>query len=195
MPLIDIQAPAVEPIASADVKASARIDGAEFDSQLAIIIPALRRQVEGRLGRRLINQTVELVLDRFPAAEIDLQLPGVSSIVSVKYLDGAGAEQMLASNAYALDAASYTAWLLPASGQQWPETIAAANAVRVRFVAGYGAAASAVPEDIRLWMIAHAVQILSNPDGMLSGEGLMAASRALPFVDGLLDYYKIWRVA
>lgn len=189
MPIIDIQAPAAEPIAPADVKASARIDGAEFDSQLAIIIPALRRHVEGRLGRRLINQTVELVLDRFPAAEIDLQLPSVSSIVSVKYLDANGTEQTLASNAYALDAASYTAWLMLAYGQQWPETIDAANAVRVRFVVGYGAEAAAVPEDIRLWMIAHAVQILNAPDGQ--GDGSI---KPLPFVDGLLDYYKIWRV-
>ena len=109
MPIIDIQAPAAEPIAPADVKASARIDGAEFDSQLAIIIPALRRHVEGRLGRRLINQTVELVLDRFPAAEIDLQLPSVSSIVSVKYLDANGTELSLARNAYTLDSESYTA--------------------------------------------------------------------------------------
>lgn len=190
MPLIDIQAPAAEPIAPSDVKASARIDGTEFDSQLTIIIPALRRQAEGRLGRRLINQTVELVLDRFPAAEIDLQLPGVSSIVSVKYLDANGTEQTLASNAYALDSASYTAWLLPAAGQQWPETMASANAVRVRFVVGFGAAAADVPEDIRLWMIAHAVQLLNNPDGQ--GDGSI---KPLPFVDGLLDNYKVWRVA
>lgn len=193
--LIQIAGPAVEPISPDDVKASARIDGTEFDSQLAIIIPALRRQVEARLGRRLINQTVELVLDRFPASEIDMQLPDVSSIVSVKYLDANGAEQTLSSSAYVLDSASYTAWLFQASGQQWPETTAAANAVRVRFIAGYGDEAASVPEDIRLWMIAHAVQVLSSPDGMLSGEGLMAASRALPFVDGLLDSYKVWRVA
>ena len=189
MPIIDIQAPAAEPIAPADVKASARIDGAEFDSQLAIIIPALRRHVEGRLGRRLINQTVELVLDRFPAAEIDLQLPSVSSIVSVRYLDANGTEQTLASNAYALDSASYTAWLMPVYGQQWPETMDAANAVRVRFVVGYGAEAAAVPEDIRLWMIAHAVQILNAPDGQ--GDGSI---KPLPFVDGLLDNHKVWRV-
>ncbi len=31
MPIIDIQAPAAEPIAPADVKASARIDGADYD--------------------------------------------------------------------------------------------------------------------------------------------------------------------
>lgn len=191
MPLIDITPPAIEPITSADVKPSARIDGAEFDSQLAIIIPALRMDVEGRLGRRLIRRTVELVLDRFPAAEIDLQVPDVASIVSVKYIDESGAEQTLAGSAYALDDASFTAWLMPAQGAQWPATLDAANAVRVRFVTGFGDSADAVPASIRLWMIAHAVQVLNTPDGMLPGTGLMARSHASPFIDGLLDQYVV----
>ena len=49
---------------------------------------------------------------------------------------------------------------------------------------------SDVPEDICLWMIAHAVQLLNNPDGQ--GDGSI---KPLPFVDGLLDNYKVWRVA
>ena len=46
MPLIDVSGPSGEPVTSAEIKASARIDGAEFDSQIAIIIPALRHQAE-----------------------------------------------------------------------------------------------------------------------------------------------------
>jgi SPP1 family predicted phage head-tail adaptor len=114
MPLIDISGPAGEPVTSAEIKASARIDGAEFDSQIAIIIPALRHQAEARIGRRLITQTVELVLDEFPVADIDLTLPNVQSVISVKYLDVAGVEQTLASNLYSLDASSTPCWLLPA---------------------------------------------------------------------------------
>lgn len=189
MGIIQVSAPQAEPITAESVKQSARIDGSEFDSQLAIIIPALRRQAEGHLGRRLINQTLRLMIDRFPAIEIDLQLPDVTSIVSVQYIDQAGVLQTLPSNAYVLDSASTTAWLLPAAGVAWPETMASANAVRIDFVAGYGDAPGDVPEDIRLWMIAHAVQILNAPDGQ--GDGSI---KPLPFVDGLLDYYKIWRV-
>ena len=98
MPIKDITAPAVEPISLAEVKAAARIDGTEFDSQIAIIIPALRRMAEQQLCRRLITQTVELVLDEFPDDEIDLQLPNAQAITSVKYLDfETGTETTLAA--------------------------------------------------------------------------------------------------
>jgi len=188
MPLIEISGPAGEPVTSAEIKAAARIDGSEFDSQLAIIIPALRHRAEALTGRRLITQTVELVLDAFPAADIDLLLPNVQSIVSVKYIDTAGVEQTLASNLYSLDSASTPCWLLPAYGTDWPETLATANAVRVRFTVGYGAGAANVPYDIRLWLIAHAAQVLRVPEGITQGD-----LRELPFVDHLLDAHKVWR--
>lgn len=191
MPLIEISGPNAEPVTAADVKLSARIDGTEFDSQItSLIIPALRRQAEGRLGRRLITQMVELVLDAFPAGEIDLQLPDVQAIASVKYLDVAGTEQTLASTAYRLDASTTPCWLLPAYGSEWPATLEAANAVRVCFSVGFGDAAADVPEDIRLWMIAHAAQVLRVPEGITTGQ-----LASLPFVDHLLDTWKVWRVA
>ena len=188
MPIIHISGQAGEPATTSEIKASARIDGAEFDSQIAIIILPLRRQAEARIGRRLITQTVELVLDEFPVADIDLTLPNVQSIVSVKYLDVAGVEQTVASNLYSLDASSTPCWLLPARDPDWPATLAAANAVRVRFVAGYGATAASVPDDIRLWMIAHACQVLRLPEGITSG-----TLAPLPFVDRLLDCHVVWR--
>lgn len=191
MPLIDITAPAAEPVLAADVKAAARIDSGNtaFDATLTLLIPAMRRLAEARLGRRLITQTVELVLDAFPSVEIDLQLPDVQAITSVKYLDAeAGVETTLASTAYALDADSTPAWLLPAADTEWPDTYDSANAVRIRYTVGYGDAGSDVPADIRLWIIAHCVQALQAPAGVSAG-----APAPLPYVDGLLDAYRVIR--
>lgn len=189
MPLIEIAGPNAEPVTADEVKAAARIDGTEFDTQIAIIIPALRRQAESRTGRVLVTQTLELVLDAFPAADIDLVLPNVQSIASVKYREpAAGTELTLSAAAYALDSSSTPSWLLPAANTSWPDTYASANAVRIRFDVGYGNAA-AVPQDIKLWILAHATQILRSPDGLI-GRDL----QALPFVDGLLDFYRVLRV-
>ena len=190
MPLIDITAPAAEPVTATEVKAAARIDGTEYDAQIAIIIPALRGLAEQRLGRRLITQTVEIVLDAFPAEEIDLQLPDVQSITSVKYLEAtAGAETTLAATEYSLDADSTPNWLLPAVDTEWPDTFDTTNAVRVRFVVGYGAASTDVPQDIRLWIIAHAAQALNAPDGLTLNN-----LAPLPFVDRLLDRHTCMRM-
>ena len=192
MSLIEITAPAAEPVTAADVKAAARIDSdiTAFDAALALILPGLRRQAEARTGRRLITQTVELVLDAFPAAEIDLQLPDVQAITSVKYLDAVdGTQQTLDANLYMfVDEAP--GWLLPAYGTDWPATYDTTNAVRVRFTVGYGDAASDVPDEIRLWIIAHCVQMLQSPAGL--GASNMAP---LPFVDGLLAAHRFIRFA
>ena len=142
-------------------QAKTHIDGTEFDTQIAIIIPAIRAAAEQELGRRLITQTVEMVLDEFPSEEIDLILPDAQSITSIKYLDDSGVEQTLAGSVYALDADSTPSRVLLKYGQAWPSTQDVQNAVRVRFVVGYGDAA-AVPSNVKLWIIAQCCAALKG---------------------------------
>lgn len=181
MPLILITPPAVEPITAAEIKPAARIDGTEFDGQIAMVIPAIRAQAEHLLGRRLITQTVELVLDDFPSeVDIDLMLPDVQSIVSVKYYDASGVQQTIDGSAYYLDSESTPCWLIPVS--DWPTTGDYANAVRIRYVVGYGNSATDVPADVRLWIIASCQSALDN--------------QPLPaWIDRLLDAETVHRIA
>ncbi len=161
MALITITGPAAEPVTAAEVKTAARIDGAEFDSQISMLITAFRLQAEHQQGRRFITQTVELVLDEFPSdGDVDLMLPNVKSITSVKYFDNDGVQQTLDPAAYALDSDSAPGWLLVVDS--WPSTKDAANAVRIRYVVGYGDAAADVPSNTRLWMIAQSCAALDN---------------------------------
>ena len=187
MALIIITPPAIEPVSVAEVLDAARIDGTDYDSQAAIAIKAVRKNAEARLGRFLISQTVERVLDAFPSVEIDLNVPNVQSITSLKYYDTAGVEQTMASNLYSLDSASIPCWLLPAYGTAWPATYDMANALRVRFVAGYGSLAADVEEDIRLWIITRCVQVLNSPDGLTDAN--ISSSN---FIDGLLDAHIVY---
>jgi uncharacterized phiE125 gp8 family phage protein len=183
MPLITITPPDAEPVSVEDVKIAARLDAESFDDQMALLlIPAIRREAEHRLGRRLITQTVELVLDKFPDGEIDLLLPSVQSITSVKYLDSAGAEQTVINTDYSLDNATSPARVLLDIDARWPESYAVPNAVRVRYVVGYGDDDASVPANIRLWITAMVVQALDNPAGLN-----VAALQPLPFIDRLLD--------
>lgn len=189
MALIEITAPEIEPVTVAEVKAAARVDNSAFDGVIAGAIKMLTGLAQDRLGRRLITQTVELVMDAFPCdAVIDLLLPDVQSIVSVKYLDADGSEVTLASTAYVLAASARPCRLVPAYGVIWPSTRCTVEAVRVRFNVGYGAAAADVPEEIRQWIIAHAVQLLDSPSGLAPAD-----LQPLPFVDGLLDGHRIQR--
>lgn len=188
MPLILITEPTAEPVTLAEAKAHCRVEVADDDALIGVLIGAAREQVEHILGRALMTQTWERVLDAFPAGAIELGMPPVQSITSIKYLDAAGAEQTLAPSAYALDADSLPGWALPDADTDWPDTQAVANAVRVRFAAGY-ASAAAVPDSIKQWILIHVGYWYGNREAAAAVE-----MKRLPYVDCLLDRWRVWSV-
>ncbi len=143
-----ITAPATEPVTLAEAKAHLRVTTVDDDTLITALIVAARQTAENMTDRALITQTWEKSLDVFPEA-IELPKPRIQSITSVKYIDTAGVEQTLAGTEYLLDAASEPGWVTPAYDKAWPETRAVPNAVKVRYVAGYGATAADVPQIIR----------------------------------------------
>lgn len=190
MSIVTITAPAEEPISLAEARAQCRC-GSDEDALLTIYIKAARRLCENATGRRLITQTVEERLDAFPTGEAEIRLSAtpVQSVTSVKY-DLNDAEQTLSAAAYVLDAAAYPGgWLLPAADTEWPDTDDTANCVRVRYVAGFGAA-SAVPEDLKAWMLLTIGTLFEQRAGVdASGMATALPNRA---ADSLLDEWKVW---
>lgn len=185
-----ITAPTSEPLSLADAKLHLKVDGTEDDALIQQIIAAARQQCEHILGRALIEQTWERVLDAFPAGEILLGKPGALEVVSVKYLDETGTQQTLASSAYALDADTGPGWVFPVPGTTWPSTYPGANAVRVRFTAGYGADATSVPANVVAWLKLQVGALYRNREAF-AGSG---AAIELPgrFADALLDSERVY---
>jgi uncharacterized phiE125 gp8 family phage protein len=146
-----ITPPASEPVTLAEMRTQlGYTDASDTTSDTTItrrIIEA-RQWVEGFIRRALINQTLEIRQDCFTEC-IKLPHPPVSSITSVKYIDTDGVEQTLGSSNYVLDDYPLVPFIREAYGIAWPSTRDEPNAVRVRYVAGYGANASDVPQLIR----------------------------------------------
>lgn len=186
MPLTLITAPTAEPVTLAEAKLHCRVDGSADDALIGTLIAAARSQAEHILGRSLMTQTWELVLDAFPDGGIELGMPPQQSIVSVKYLDTAGGEVTLGSTAYALDTDSLPGWLLPDADTGWPQAGAIANAVRVRFTAGY-ASADDVPDAIKQWILVNVGYWYANREAASDRK-----LEPLPYVAGLLDRYRVW---
>jgi uncharacterized phiE125 gp8 family phage protein len=143
-----ITEPAVEPWVLNDVKAMLAIPDTESDTAITSYIVSARRQAEQYLQRKLITQTLEMPLDDFPSGSIELGYGPVQSITSVKYDDADGVEQTIDSANYTLDNYGMKVWLHPAYSYTWPSPRSTPNAVRVRYVAGWGDAGSDVPDDI-----------------------------------------------
>lgn len=185
MPLIIITAPTEEPVTLAEAKLHCKVDGTDDDTLLTALIVAARQQAEHRLGRALCTQTLEKVLDIFPDG-IKLPMPPAVSVTSVKYLDADGTEQTLSGASYTLDKDSAPGWLVPAYGLSWPDTRAVPNAVRVRYVAGYGAA-TAVPQSIKAWMLMAISTMYGQREAIITG--IIVAEVPRDFFAGLLDPY------
>lgn len=153
--LVLVTAPAREPVSVADVKAWARVDHQLDDVIIAGLITNVRQQFDGDtwFGRALMTQTWDLFLDAFPCEEIGVPLPPLQAVTSITYTDSVGIVQTLSPSEYAVDTASEPGRIVPAYGTFWPSTQSGIpNAVTVRFVAGYGSTATAVPQPIRDWI-------------------------------------------
>lgn len=187
MSLRVVTPPAVEPVSLSEAKQHLKETSGAEDALITAWIVAARELAEHETGRALISQTLEKSLDAFPAS-IRLDRPIVSSVTSVKFLDGVGDEQTLSSQSYQLDKDSDSgpAWLVPAAGYAWPETHRSINCVRIRYQAGW-ANAGLVPASIKLWILLQVGHCHANREATVQGN-----LQPLPFLAGLLDRWRIW---
>ncbi len=155
--------PILEPITVDLAKKHCRVDISDDDTFFGkTLIPAARKRAEKDLYRGLITQTWQMFLDCFPLScpTIEIPLPPLQSIESVKYIDTDGDEQTLDTSLYQVDAKSEPARLAPAAGETWPSTKSQTlNAVTIEFKIGYGDVAADVDavgdvdEDLILGML------------------------------------------
>jgi uncharacterized phiE125 gp8 family phage protein len=172
------------------------VNGTE-DPLLIALLEAARGEIDGGrgwLGRALITQTWDLVLDEFPAvtrnnpyAAIKVPLPPLQSVTSVTYLDDNGVSQTLSASLYDVDIKSEPGQVRPAYGESWPTTRDTPQAVTVRFVAGYGAAA-AVPALIKLWLRIRLSTLYEHREQFVTG----TIVSSLPGMDAMLDSLRIY---
>jgi len=151
-------APASEPITTANAKVHCEIPSADtaHDSYIAALITAAREYYERRTHRALINRTLALTLDKFPAPEpIYLPFSPVSSVTSIAYVDTDGATQTLSSSVYKLQKNMEPARIVLAFNQAWPSIRLQAESITITYIAGYGSSASSVPESA-----VHALRLL-----------------------------------
>ena len=174
-----------EALTAAEVRAWLRQDSDDSDSEIEALIVSVRQLCTSETLRSIMPTTWELVQDEFTDA-LRLEYPTITSVTSIKYIDTDGVEQTLDPSDYQVDTDSQPGWVVPAYGLAWPETRAQANAVRVRYVAGF-ANADAVPAAIKLWMKLHIAHFYRNKEAAVMGQ-----MSALPFAGNLIDPYRVW---
>ncbi|MXS81572.1 head-tail connector protein [Nitrosomonas oligotropha] len=176
-------------IADINLGASVPSTNATGDPELRLLISAVRQKAESILKRYLITQTVDMYLDCFESWEI--RMPPLQSVTSIVYTDGNGIEQTLSASDYQVDSVGAPARITPAYNKTWPETREQMNAVRIRFVAGYGTAAD-VPECVRDWMLKRIKHAYDNRDPVNVGNIVTEFPHS--YVDGMLEPERVYGV-
>lgn len=150
-----ITAPTTLPLTAAEAQAHARIDSPTpadlADSEIKLAAAVQDRERFTR--RQFVTATWELWLNTWPSdGIIPIPKPPLISITSVKYIDQDGTEQTFSSSDYLVVApagpAAQHGFVALGYGKSWPAARYQRAAIKVRFQAGYGAAAD-VPAQLR----------------------------------------------
>lgn len=188
MTVIIIEGPAVEPVTVEDLKAHLNVTLDGDDALIADKIRAARTHIERFAGIAMIEQTLKLVLDRFPAGFFALPRPPLLEVVAIGYVDPLLATQALPAEAFVVRGVGATGYLAPVAG--WPRTDLLPGAVEVTFKAGYGQAAEDVPEPLREAVRQLAAHLYENREATIVGT---SSANVLPYgVEELIADYRQW---
>lgn len=190
MPLKIITTPDSEPVTLSEAKMHLRETLPDNDTLINSLITAARQWAENFTGRALLTQTWDYLLDAFTDEAIVLPFPPLQSVTSIKYIDASGVEQTLATSEYVVDTASQPGVVRLAYGKSWPSARAQANAVAIRFAAGYGNA-SAVPGAIKSACLLMIGELYERREHGIAGTVISVVPVSAEY---LLFPYRIWTV-
>jgi len=183
-------ASSTEPVTRTEAKAHLRVDHTNDDSYIDGLITSARKRAEQFLHRKLLEHTLTGYLDEWPSGDsIILPFGNLQSVSTVKYTDTDGDQSTFDSGDYIEATETEPGQVILAYGESWPSvTLYPSNPIEIIFVAGYGAAASDVPEPIR-----HAIKLIigdmyENREDIIIG----AISSNLKAAINLMTMYKFY---
>lgn len=141
-------APPVEPITLDEAKIHLKVDGSDDNALISALITTTRQLAERETKRAFITQTWQMYLDYAPP-EIEIPKPPLQSITAITVIDEAGAETVVSSTTYDVDASENSPGRVRLkSGYLWPYHRGFASFI-IEFKAGYGDGATDVPEALK----------------------------------------------
>lgn len=177
--MMTFQQPITGAVTLVDAKSHLRVEISHDDEIINNLILVATSMAEHELGRALANQAIKLEMNCFPRGNIELNMPPVQSVTSIKYLDENGVLQTLSSSSYEL----VKDFLRPyVKSNQWPT----GTKIEVIYQAGFGDT-TAIPHEIKQWILVQIGSMYENRESY--GKQL----EKIPYVDALLARYLVPR--
>ncbi len=156
MALSRIAASNIQPLSLTETKEHLRVSFAKEDGLISRHIVAAKDALEKGTRLQLLVASWKQLFDGFPQFDherIELGKSPLVSVAAVKYFDTSGVLQTWAASEYTVEVFSgpdaERGEVFPKPDKEYPLTRRIPNAVTIEFDAGYGVAASDVPEDIK----------------------------------------------
>ena len=185
MSLVQLTSPAIEPVALADFKAHARIDGEDENALLSAMLLAARAHIETLSGKVMITQGWRILADEVPSdGHLALLVRPLQSVDSVVIYDARGTADYLDPQDWLADL-----------GGRWPRLMLrrpaatrmrAINGIEIDVTAGYGNTGLDVPAVLR-----HAILMLATHWYAHRATGFDFATAGEP--DGLFELIEPFR--
>jgi len=174
-----------------EAKDHLRVLDANEDSLITSYVTAATASVERYLERALLTQRWQFTLDQFPCEDyICLPRPNLLDVVSVSYVDAAGATQTWATSEYVVITDTLPGEIALAYGKFWPQTRYQRNAVTIVYDAGYGPEPEDVPPEIVAAIKLTAGDLYRNREAFISSSTSTAVVLENPAVRALLDRHR-----
>lgn len=143
----------VWPLTVGEVKAQLEIADVDtsHDELIQNIIYSVTQVYEHDTQQKTTFETWTMTLDQLHGDYIDLHHRPVDSITHIKYYDAGNTQQTLSTDIYALDGSTGgvpggNSRVLLKYNQDWPDLADRWDAVEIRYVTGYAATATDVPQ-------------------------------------------------
>jgi len=179
MQLVQIVAPAQEPISLSDAKDFLRVLDNDSDVLISSLIVAVREHVENVTNRQLESATYELYADDFVSK---LPKNPISSIEKIEYMGSEGNYILLDASTYYLYERNGIGYI---SYSEIPNILNHKKAVKITFTAGY----ETVPEAIKQYMKVKISTLFENREQFVIGVSISEFGNK--FIDNLLVPYKV----
>ena len=132
-----------------------------FNSLIDLYIAGVTEFAENYTGLTFIKQEYITFRDFFTST-FELRRAPVTQVTRVNYFNLDRVIQTVPSTDYAITETVYTRIFLIA-GKSWPgDKIAEPEAIQIKFFAGFGAAHTDIPADLRMAMLAHVVSVFTK---------------------------------
>ena len=138
-------------VATFSVDVNINLGDTTEDAYLNALITTARKYCEGYQNRAYITQTWEMSFDYwFDNDVIAIPKGNLQSITSIIYKDYAGTNTTISATDYVVSTRGVLGCVCPAYNKSWVTfTAYPLDAIVIKFVCGYGATASTVPETVK----------------------------------------------